>query len=203
MKERQRRDRQATEGRCFLIFFVEFRLISISADQDIRHPVWRAAHDRADRVHGDILAAFYDDFVMDMAADEAEGQVSHGEAEEVAGDCLDDVLHELRTVGFDPLPFFVGADSLIGDGFPAETIFSHLWLDVGEGAAGWEMDEKHPAFVLEADTAHFCVDPLFDGGFDCGVHIPPILHDVRICGAPRIYQRLQFIFGQSHFQGTH
>ena len=69
---------------------------------------------------------------MDMAADEAEGQVLHREAEEVAGDCLDDVFHELRTVGFDPLPFFVGSDSLIGDGFPAETIFFHLWLDVGE-----------------------------------------------------------------------
>lgn len=32
-------------------------------------------------------------------------------------DCLDDVLYELRTVGFDTFPFLCGSDTFIGDRF--------------------------------------------------------------------------------------
>lgn len=119
----------------FLIFLVERCFVSVTADQDVRHPVRCAAHDGADAFDRSILAAFYDEFVMDMTYDEAEGQVLHGEAQEIPGDCLDDVFYEFWTVGFYALPFFVCSGAFVGDGFPAETVFSHSWLDVGEQAA--------------------------------------------------------------------
>ena len=50
---------------------------------------------------------------MDMAYDEAEGQILHGEAQEVPGDCLDDVFHEFWTVGFYALPFFVCSGAFV------------------------------------------------------------------------------------------
>lgn len=94
-----------------------------------------AAHDGADAFHGDILTAFYDEFVMDMADNLAEGEVLHSEAEEILRDCLDNVFHEFGTVGFDAFPFFICAGSFVGDGFPTETVFSHSGFDVGEQAA--------------------------------------------------------------------
>ena len=36
-----------------------------------------------------------------MADNETMGEITHGEAEEVTADSLDDVLHEFGTVGFD------------------------------------------------------------------------------------------------------
>ena len=72
---------------------------------------------------------------MDMAYDEVGGQVLHGEAQEIPGDCLDDVFYEFGTVGFYALPFFVCASAFVGDGFPAETVFPDPGLDVGEQAA--------------------------------------------------------------------
>ena len=119
----------------FLIFFVEWCFISVTTNQDVGHPGGGAAHDGADAFHGGILTAFYDEFVMDVSDDLAEGKVLHGEAEEIPGDCLDDVFHEFGTVGFDAFPFFICAGSFVGDGFPAETVFSHAGFDVGKQAA--------------------------------------------------------------------
>lgn len=50
----------------YLIFFIEWRFISVTADQDVGHPGGGAAHDGADAFHRGILVAFYDEFVMDM-----------------------------------------------------------------------------------------------------------------------------------------
>lgn len=187
----------------FLIFFVEWCFVSVTADQDVRHPVRCAAHDGADAFHRGILAAFYDEFVMDMAYDEAEGQVLHGEAQEVPGNCLDDIFHEFWTVGFYALPFFVCSGSFVGDGFPAETVFPDAGLDVGEQASGWETDEEKSAFIEELDAADFCRCAGADHVFDCGIDIPPELYDVRVGCAPGIDQGLQFFFRQAHVKGTH
>lgn len=81
------------------------------------------------------MAAFYDEFVMDMAYDEAGGQILHGKAQEISGDCLDDVFHEFWIVGFYALPFFVCSGAFVGDGFPAETVFPDTGLNVREMAA--------------------------------------------------------------------
>ena len=55
--------------RCFTsaVFLIEIASISISADQDVGHPVRRPAHDIADgSVIGDFRAAFYDQLIMDV-----------------------------------------------------------------------------------------------------------------------------------------
>lgn len=72
---------------------------------------------------------------MDVSDDEGVLEGFHSIAEYVAADGLDDILHELRTVGFDAFPFLCGADSFIGYGFAAILIFSDAGLHVGEQAA--------------------------------------------------------------------
>lgn len=37
-------------------------------------------------------------------------------AEDIMVDCLDDILHKLENVGFNPVPLFSGAYIFIGDG---------------------------------------------------------------------------------------
>ena len=83
-----------------LLFFIKFCLVAIASDKDIRHPVWRFAHDTADGFVINILTAFDDELIMDMTTNKAVGEVTHGKAEKVSGDCLHDVLYEFRTVAF-------------------------------------------------------------------------------------------------------
>ena len=68
--------------RCFTstILLIKIALISISADQDARHPVRRSAHDAAEALHRDLRAAFDDHLIMNMADDLAEGQVPQSKA---------------------------------------------------------------------------------------------------------------------------
>lgn len=47
---------------------------------------------------------------MDMADNEAMPECLHGIAEDIAADGLDDILHELRTVGFDAFPLLCGTN---------------------------------------------------------------------------------------------
>ena len=82
---------------------------------------------------------------MDMTADKAVGEVTHGKTEKVSGDCLHDVLYEFRTVAFDSFPFFSGADAFIGYGFTAESIFSDARLNIAKGSTGRKFDEEHTA----------------------------------------------------------
>lgn len=138
-----------------------------------------------------------------MAHDEAGGQVLHGKAQEIPGDCLDDVFHEFWTVGFYALPFFGCSGAFVGDGFPAETVFSDTGLNVGEMAALGEADEKEPTFIEEPDAVDFCRCAGADHVFDCGIHVPPELYNIWVGCAPGIDQGLQFFFCQTHVKGAH
>ena len=80
----------------------------------------------------DVMTALNDQLIMDMSADEAVGKGPHGVAEDVPADCLHDVLHELRAVGFDPLPFLHGVDTHVGDGLSAEAVLSYFGIYVTE-----------------------------------------------------------------------
>lgn len=115
-----------------------------------------------------------------MADDEAVGERLHGKAEKIAADRLDDVLHEFRPVGFNAFPFFGWAGAFVGDGFPAEAVFSDPGFYIGQVPSGRERDEEHSAPALEADAVYFCADMLPDGSFDGGIHVPPEAHDVRV-----------------------
>lgn len=82
---------------------------------------------------------------MDMTADKAVGEVTHGKTEKVSGDCLHNVLYEFRTVAFDSFPFFSGADAFIGYGFTAEFVFAYTRFHIAQGSAGRKFDEEHTA----------------------------------------------------------
>ncbi len=68
-----------------------------------------------------------------MPDDPAVLQCPHGVAEDVAGNGLDDVLHEFRAVALDPLPFLRGADTVVGDGFSAVVFFARPKCRKGDG----------------------------------------------------------------------
>ena len=72
---------------------------------------------------------------MDVPDDEAVPKGFHGIAEDIATHGLDDVLHELRSVGFYAFLLLCGSNAFVGDGFAAILIFSDTWLHVGEKTA--------------------------------------------------------------------
>ena len=117
-----------------LIFFIKFGFIPIASNQDIRHPVWRPTHDIADGFVINILAAFDDELIMDMTTNKAVGEGAHGKTKKISGDCLHNVLNEFRTVAFDSFPFLSGADTFIGYGFTAESIFSDARLYIAKSS---------------------------------------------------------------------
>lgn len=89
------------------VFFIEISLITVGAEQDVRHPVRRFVHLLENRTQVNVRAAFDDKLIMNVTDDEAVPEGLYGVAEDVTTDSLDDVLHELRTVGFDTFPLFV------------------------------------------------------------------------------------------------
>ena len=117
------------------VFFIEISLITVGAEQDVRHPVRRSAHLLADHIQVNIRAAFDDKLIMNMTDDEAVPESFHGVAEDVSADGLNNVLHELRTVGLNAFPFLCGTYSFVGDGLSAILVFSDTGLHVGEQAA--------------------------------------------------------------------
>ena len=127
----------------------------------------------------------------------------HGIAEDIAGGGLNDVFHQLRTVGLQPLPFLRAADALIGDALATELVSAEFRLYIGKPPAGRKRNEKHPAPIGEPDATDLAVQMLLYGTHGGAVDVPPELNDVPVRAAPRSDQRLQFIFGKSHLQGAH
>ncbi len=72
---------------------------------------------------------------MNMPDDKAVSECLHGIAENITADGLDDILHELWTVGFDAFPFLRGFYAFVGNGFAAILVFSDARLHVGKQAA--------------------------------------------------------------------
>ena len=103
---------------------------------------------------------------MNMPADEAVGESPHGVAEDVPADCLDDVLYELRAVGFDSFPFLRGANAHVGHGFSAEAVLSGPGLHIGERPAGGKLDKEHTALAEKVDAAYLCRDLFLDSGYN-------------------------------------
>ena len=113
------------------VFFIKIGFVPIGAEQDVRHPVRRSSHLFADDIQINSRAAFDDKLIMNVTDDEAVPECFHGVAEDIAADGLDDVFHELRTVGFDTFPFLCRSNTFIGDGFAAILVFSDTWFHVG------------------------------------------------------------------------
>ncbi len=108
------------------VFFIKIGLITVSSEQDVRHPVRSSAHLLAYNIQVNIGAAFDDQLIMHMPDDKAVPERLHRVAENIPADGLNDILHELRTVGFDAFPFFCRSNTFVGDGFTAVLIFIDL-----------------------------------------------------------------------------
>ncbi len=121
----------------FMSVFFYKKLVSYPSarEQDVRHPVRRSAHLLTDHIQVNIRAAFDDQLIMNMTDDEAVPESFHSVAKAVAADGLDDILHKLRTIGFDTFPLLCGSNSLIGDEFAAILVFSDTGFHVGQQAA--------------------------------------------------------------------
>ena len=87
------------------VFFIKAGFVAVGAEKDVRHPVRRSAHLLANHTQVNVRTTFDDQLIMNMTDDEAVPESFHGVTEDVAADGLDDVLHELRTIGFDAFPF--------------------------------------------------------------------------------------------------
>lgn len=59
---------------------------------------------------------------MNVPDDKTTAECFHSITEDVAADCLYNILHEFRIVGFYAYPFLCRAHAFIGDGFSAELI---------------------------------------------------------------------------------
>ena len=118
-----------------LVFLVKHGFIPVSAEQDVRHPIRRSAHLLTDHIQVNIRAAFDDQLIVNVTDDKTVPESLHGIAEDIATHGLDDVLHELRSVGFYAFPLLCGSNAFVGDGFAAILIFSDTWLHVGEKTA--------------------------------------------------------------------
>lgn len=92
------------------VLFIKLSLITIRSEKDIRHQVRGSAHLFTDgfKIYAGIT--FDDQFIMNVSDDKAVTESFHGVAEDVSADGLDDVLHKLRTVGFDAFPFLCGSN---------------------------------------------------------------------------------------------
>lgn len=130
------------------VFFIKHGLVAISTELEPVCPRWGPAHLFTEDLQVDAGAGFDDQLVVNVHGNEAVRQGPHGVAENITGGGLDDVLHELRPVGLQPLPFLCAADALVSDALAAELICTELGLHIREASAGRERDEEHPALVL-------------------------------------------------------
>lgn len=69
---------------------------------------------------------------MNVTDNHAVRECAHGITQDVTADSLYDILYEFWTIAFDTLPFFIGTDTFIGDGFPAKLVFTNLWFYIAE-----------------------------------------------------------------------
>lgn len=186
-----------------LLLLIKPALIPIRSQQQTRYPRRCPAHLLTDGIQRHFRTALDNQLIVDMPADEAVGQRPHGVGEDVPADRLDDVLHELRTVGLDTTPFLLTVHAHICDALAAELVRAHPGLDVGQFPAGGQSDEQHAALYLEQDISDLLKLTPADCSLHGIVHAPSVLHDLRIGRTPHIHQRLKFIFLKSHLQSSH
>ena len=89
-----------SEERLCSLLLIKRAFVSVGAKLDPRQPGRRPFQLRTDSIQRHIWAAFDDQLVVDVTADEAVRQRPHGVGQDIAADRLDDVFHEFRAVGF-------------------------------------------------------------------------------------------------------
>ena len=115
---------------CISVLFIKITFVPISTERKPLCPRWSSTHHLADFRYIRIYRAFDDKFIVDVAADTIIPQHSHSITENIPADRLNDVLHELRTVAFNALPFLRCANALISDGLATELILADTGFDI-------------------------------------------------------------------------
>ena len=139
---------------------------------------------------------------MHGADDEAVAERPHGVGQDIAGNRLDNVLGDFGTVGLEPGPL-AEIRPLIGHAVGAEAIHADAGLDVGEPAAGGQIDEEHAAGIGKDEAVGADLRLIGDRLLDGGIDIPPEADDMRIRIPPGGDQRLQLVLGKAHLEGAH
>ena len=138
-----------------------------------------------------------------MHNDAATAERFHGIAQNITGGCLHDVLHKLRPVGIESLPFLCPTDAFVSDTLAAEFVSADLGLYVGEVPSGGQSNKEHPAPIGKEDTVCFGGVVIFDCFHSGPVYVPPESDDPRIGLTPSIDQLRKLVFGKAHLQRTH
>ena len=132
-------------------FLIKVTFVAIGPQEQTADPWWSSAHLVTDFLQIDAGAAFDNQLIMHRSHDETVPERLHGIGQNVAGDRLDNVFRDFRPVGFQPGPFAqVGA--FVGHALGAEAIHADAGLDVGKPSAGGQVDEQHPALVVESEA---------------------------------------------------
>ena len=134
-----------------LVLLIKLALVPVRPEQQAWNPRRRPAHLIADRLQGHFGAALDDKLVMDASHDEAVAEGLHGVCQDIPGHRLHEVFRDLRTIGFEPGPL-PQVDAFIGHALGAETVHADPGLDVGKPPAGRQVDEQHPALVIEPEA---------------------------------------------------
>lgn len=187
-------------GCSFSIFLIERTLETVGAEQKPLCPRRCSRHLLTNGRERGALFAFDDQLVMNMGDDIHVPQRLNGIAENVTTDGLRDVFHEFRTVGFDSRPFLCRSQSHVGNRLTTELVLADARLCIGKPSAARKFDEHHAALADELDAVRDRLAALLDAFLCSSVDCPPEVHDVRICRAPCIYKRLQFIFFHAGLQ---
>ena len=91
-----------------LIFLVKIAFIPVCSKKQSLDPGRGSPHLLTDGIQGYTGAAFDNQFVMHMTADEAVGKGLYSISQDIAAYCLYDVLHEFGTVAFNSSPLSIG-----------------------------------------------------------------------------------------------
>ena len=74
----------------------------------------------------------------------------HGVGKYVPGHRLYEVFGNLWAVSFQPGPLSQ-VDAFVGHALGAKPVHTDAGFDVGESSSGRQVDEQHPALVIEAE----------------------------------------------------
>ena len=167
----------------FSILLVELALVPVRPEQQTRNPRRRPAHLVADSLQGHARATLDDKLVVNAAHDEAVSEGIHGVCQNIHGHRLDEIFRDLRPIGLQPGPL-PQVDSLVGHALGAKVVHADVGLDVGEPSAGRQVDEQHPALVVEAETVGFDRSLVHDRFLHGCIYIPPKPCNPWVCVPP-------------------
>ena len=171
-------------GQChFLIFLIKTAFQSVCPQEQSVNPRRGLPHLFAEFFQRYLWAALNDKFIMDMTDNLAMGESPHGICQDVSADCLNDVLHEFRTVTFNPSPLPC-VDAFIGHAVRTKLINTHTWFYIAEPPARWEINKEHTALIVDMKAMCFSACFVDYSLLHSGIYRPPKAGDALVGGSP-------------------